>query len=248
MSADTPPHRATTGERPLVSVMIGVYNAAPYLAEAIESVFAQSYRPLELIVVDDGSDDGSAEVAKGYGDRLTYVYQENAGNGAARNQAVELASGALFAFLDADDRFVAKKLDQQWEQLAADGTLDVVFGHVQEFVSPELTDEQRRGVRAPAPEPSPWTAPNLMLIRRESFMKVGPFSDSLRVGVTVDWYARATEAGLRMLMLPDVVLERRLHLTNNGLRERDSRAQYMHVLKAALDRRRAVQAESSQEP
>ena len=60
-----------------------------------------------------------------------------------------------------------------------------------------------------------------------------------RVGVTVDWYARATEQGLRSAMLPVVVLERRLHLANNGLRERESRAQYLHVLKAALDRRRA---------
>ena len=232
--------------RPLISTMIGVYNAEKYLAEAIDSVFAQSYRPLELIVVDDGSDDGTAEVAKSYGDALTYVYQENAGNGSARNTAVDLASGEVFAFLDADDRFVTDKLERQWNCLAADATLDVVFGHVQEFVSPELTDEERAGVRPPTPGPSPWTAPNLMLIRKESFARVGPFSDSLRVGVTVDWYARATEAGLRMLMLPDVVLERRLHLTNNGLRERDSRAQYMHVLKAALDRRRSAAEESSQ--
>src|SRR5436309_1848930 len=92
--------------RPLISVMIGVYNAAPYLAEAIDSVLAQTYRPLEVIVVDDGSDDGSADVAESYGDSLIYAYQPNAGNGAARNHAVRLASGELFAFLDADDRFV----------------------------------------------------------------------------------------------------------------------------------------------
>jgi GT2 family glycosyltransferase len=79
-----------------------------------------------------------------------------------------------------------------------------------------------------------------MLIRRESFDRVGPFSESLRVGVTVDWCARAVDAGLKSLMLPDVVLERRLHLTNNGIRERASKSQYAHVLKAALDRRRAV--------
>jgi glycosyltransferase involved in cell wall biosynthesis len=225
-------------ERPLVSVMIGVYNAAPYLAEAIDSVFAQTYRPLELIVVDDGSDDGSGDVARGYGDRLIYAYQENAGNGAARNHAVRLASGELFAFLDADDRFVPDKLDRQWAVLRADPGLDMVFGHVSEFVSPELTEEERASIRAPAPAPAPWTAPNLMLIRRDSFLRVGPFSETVKVGVTVDWYARATENGLRSVMLPEVLLERRLHLANNGLRERESRAQYLHVLKAALDRRR----------
>jgi glycosyltransferase involved in cell wall biosynthesis len=225
--------------RPLISVMIGVYNAERYLAEAIESVLAQKYQPLEMIVVDDGSDDASGEVARRYGNALTYARQENAGNGSARNHAVRLASGELYAFLDADDRFLPGKLERQFAALDADPTLDMVFGHVQEFVSPELTDSQRATVRPPAPQPLPWPAPNLMLIRRESFARVGPFSEDVKVGVTVDWYARATEAGLRNAMLPEVVLERRLHLTNNGLRERDSRQQYLHVLKAALDRRRA---------
>jgi glycosyltransferase involved in cell wall biosynthesis len=224
----------------LIIVMIGVYNGAPYLADAIESVFAQTYRPFELIVVDDGSTDGSGDVAKRYGDALIYAYQENAGNGAARNHAVRLASGELFAFLDADDRFVPDKLERQWAALEADPMLEIVFGHVREFLSPELTEEQRASVRPPAPQPSPWTAPNLMLIRRDSFQRVGPFSETVRVGVTVDWYARAMEERLRSTMLPEVLLERRLHTQNNGLRERDSRSQYLHVLKASLDRRRAA--------
>ena len=223
---------------PLISVMIGAYDAEPYLAEAVESVFAQTYAPTELIVVDDGSTDGTARVAQGFGSRLTYVHQENAGNGAARNRALQEASGELFAFLDADDRFTPTKLERQWAALAADPSADMVFGHVLEFVSPELTPEERAGVRRPAPAPAPWTAPNLMLIRRESFLRVGPFDETLRVGVTVDWYARAIEAGLRGVMLPEVVLERRLHLSNNGLRERASRHQYLHVLKQSLDRRR----------
>jgi glycosyltransferase involved in cell wall biosynthesis len=225
--------------QPLISVMIGVYNGAPYLAEAIGSVQAQTYRPYELIVVDDGSDDGSAEVARGF-DEVQYIYQPRGGNGAARNRAVEAASGDFFAFLDADDRFTREKLEHQMAALQAEPELDMVFGHVQEFVSPELREEERRGIRPPAPEPLPWTAPNLMLIRRASFGRVGGFSSSLRVGVTVDWFARASEAGLRSLVLPEVVLERRLHTQNNGLRERDARSQYLHVLKAAMDRRRAM--------
>jgi glycosyltransferase involved in cell wall biosynthesis len=230
-------------QKPLVSVLIGAYNAAPYIGEAIESVLGQDYRPLELIVVDDGSTDGTGDVARRYGDAIDYTVQENAGNGAARNRAVERAAGALFAFLDADDRFLPGKLELQWAALADDADLDVVFGHVREFVSPELTDDERATIRPPAP-PAPWTAPNLMLIRREAFVRVGPFSEALKVGVTVDWYARALEAGLRTTMLPSIVLERRLHLGNNGLRERDSRSQYLHVLKASLDRRRARVEES----
>lgn len=226
--------------RPLVSVLIGVYNGAPYLGAALDSVFAQTYRPLEVIVVDDGSDDGSAEVARSYGDRLVYAYQPNAGNGSARNHATRLASGELFAFMDADDLSAPDRVELQWRALAADPAADVVYGHVHEFVSPELTDEQKATVRPAAPAPAPWMSVNLMLVRREAFARVGPFSEALRVGVTVDWCARAQDAGLKEVMLPQVVLERRLHLTNNGIRERDAKSQYVSVIKAALDRRRAL--------
>lgn len=224
---------------PPISVMIGVYNGAAYLAEAIESVLGQTYRPLELIVVDDGSDDGSGDVA-GRFPEVHCVRQERGGNGAARNTAVRRATSDFFAFLDADDRFAPGKLERQMAALRADPELDMVFGHVREFVSPELGDEVRRSIRAPAPEPLPWTAPNLMLIRRASFERVGPFSETLRVGVTVDWFARASEQGLRSLVLPEVVLERRLHTENNGLRERDSRSQYLQVIRDAMQRRRAT--------
>jgi glycosyltransferase involved in cell wall biosynthesis len=224
----------------LISVLIGAYNAERYLGEAIESVFAQTHRPLELIVVDDGSDDGTADVAAGYGDRLHLVRQARGGNGAARNRAVAEARGGLLAFLDADDRFTPRKLELQLGVLTTDPAADAVFGNVREFVSPDVE-------AAPAAEspPRPWPSPNLMLIRRPAFERVGPFSEQLRVGVTVDWYARAVDAGLELRMIPDVVLERRLHDANNGLREAASRGQYLDVIKAALDRRRA-RAESEQ--
>jgi glycosyltransferase involved in cell wall biosynthesis len=223
---------------PLVSVMIGAYNAAPYLGEAIESALRQDHKPIELIVVDDGSTDGTADIARSFA-QVKVIQQENAGNGAARNRAIENASGELYAFLDADDRFTPGKLTLQKAALDADTGLDMVFGHVREFFSPELSDETRASLRAPAPEPMPWTAPNLMLIRRESFHRVGPFTTAVRVGVTVDWFARAQEAGLRHLILPEVVLERRLHTQNNGLRESASRSQYLEVIRQAMERRRA---------
>lgn len=231
---------------PLVSVMIGVYNAEPYLAEAIDSVFAQAYRPLELIVVDDGSDDGSGDVARGYGNALTYIRQERQGNGAARNSAVGAARGDFFAFLDADDRFTPDKLELQMAALEADPELDVVFGHVAEFISPELDDDVKARLRRPTPK-APWAAPNLMLIRRASFLRAGLFSTELRVGVTVDWYARAMEQGLQKVVLPDIVLERRIHSANNGIRERDSRSQYVQVLKASMDRRRRMREAERQQ-
>jgi glycosyltransferase involved in cell wall biosynthesis len=228
--------------KPLISVMIGVYNGAPYLAEAIESVLAQDYRPLELIVVDDGSEDGSGDIARRYPE-VRCVSQERRGAGAARNAAVALASDDFFAFLDADDRFTPGKLTRQMDALAADPALEAVFGHVREFVSPELQEEQQRLIRPPAPGPQPWTAPNLMLIRRAAFERVGPFSETLRIADTVDWFARAQDARLRSVVLPEVVLERRLHTQNSGLRERASRPEYLQVIRAALERRRSAAPE-----
>jgi glycosyltransferase involved in cell wall biosynthesis len=223
---------------PLVSVIIGAYNAERYIAEAIDSVLAQTHRPLELIVVDDGSTDATADIAREYGDAVVLLQQERQGNGGARNTGVARAAGAYLGFLDADDRFTESKVERQLALLAAEPELDMVFGHVVEFVSPELDEDARTLIRPAAPE-APWTAPNLMLIRRASFDRVGPFSTTLRVGVTVDWYARAVDAGLRYAILPEVVLERRLHTDNNGRREAAARSQYVRVLKESLERRRA---------
>jgi glycosyltransferase involved in cell wall biosynthesis len=220
-----------------VSVMIGVYNGARYLGEAIESVLTQTYPEVELIVVDDGSDDGSGAIARSYEPRLRCVRQERGGMAAARNRAVQEATGSYFAFLDADDRFPPDKLERQLAVFDADPELDVVYGHVTEFLSPELDGAALELLREPKQD-VPWPTPNLMLVKRDSFFRVGLFSTALRVGIGVDWYARATEHGLKSAIPPVVVLERRLHADNNGIRERQFKPQYLHVLKEALDRRR----------
>ena len=89
--------------KPLVSVIIPVYNAERYLAEAIESVLAQTYRPIEVIIVDDGSTDSSADIAKRYNSLVRYFFQPNSGLAAARNKGISQAKGSFFAFLDVTD-------------------------------------------------------------------------------------------------------------------------------------------------
>jgi glycosyltransferase involved in cell wall biosynthesis len=228
-----------------VSVMIGAYNAERYIGEAIDSVLAQTHPPTELIVVDDGSDDETGAVATAYGPPVRCIRQANGGMAASRNRAIGEATGDYFAFLDADDRFPADKLERQLATFDGDPSLDIVFGHVTEFLSPDLTVDERRLLRAPKHN-VPWPTPNLMLVRREAFFRVGEFSTDLKVGIGVDWYARACELGLKSVVPPVVVLERRLHAGNNGIRQRDAKPQYLHVVKAALDRRRL--AAGSDEP
>jgi GT2 family glycosyltransferase len=155
------------------------------------------------------------------------------------------ARGDFYAFLDADDLWVSNKLQIQVAAFERDPALDAVYGHVQQFYSPELDERSRRGIYC-APEPIPGFVAGAMLIRREAFWRVGPYHTSWLAGELMDWHMRAVEAGLNMLMLPDVVLERRLHSTNKGIRMRGNMIEHVRILKASLDRRRAMQQESSE--
>ena len=221
---------------PLVSVLITAYNAADYLAESIESALAQPGR-IELVLVDDGSTDDTFDVAARY-PTVRVMRQDRGGIGAARNVAVSMATGDFLTFLDADDRFPPGKLEVQLRAFDADPSLDVVYGHVREFVSPDVTAEQAARIR-PAVDYHVSHLSGVMLIRRSAFDKVGPWKVGLKVGTGVEWYTRSCEQNLRTAILPDVLLERRLHLSNNGLQQADHRLQYAAIVKAALDRRRA---------
>uniref|UniRef100_B8HPX7 Glycosyl transferase family 2 n=1 Tax=Cyanothece sp. (strain PCC 7425 / ATCC 29141) TaxID=395961 RepID=B8HPX7_CYAP4 len=226
-------------DSPLISVIIPVYNRDRYLAEAIESVLNQTYPAIDLIVVDDGSSDRSAEVAQRY--PLTYVYQSNQGISAARNAGVALAKGNFIAFLDSDDIWVIDKLSKQMDVFAADSELEAVFGYAQQFYSPDLDESIQRRIKCHS-QPIPAYLATAMLIKFEAFLRIGPFDPSLRTSNDINWYILATEKELRYFMLPDVVYYRRLHETNNGLVEHQHRNHFLHLLKAKLDRQRAQQS------
>jgi glycosyltransferase involved in cell wall biosynthesis len=224
---------------PLISTIIPVYNGERYLAEAIESVLAQTYRNIEIIVVDDGSTDGSAEVAKYYGSPVQYYIQTNSGAGAARNRGIGLAQGNFLAFLDADDLWMPDKLELQMASFAGDQPMDMVFGHVRQFLCPTLTEEARKQIRIPV-EIIPGHHAGAMLISKEAFSRVGLFGTEFQLVEFIDWHARAAEAGLKSLMLTDIVMNRRIHKTNQGVYKGEHRGEYARVLKAMLDRRRSV--------
>ena len=103
--------------KPTISVVIPCYNAAPFLRETLESVFVQTYPPLEIIVVDDGSTDESAVIAESFGSPVRVIRQENQGESVARNRGIEEAGGDWVAFLDADDLWLPNKLERQIQVL-----------------------------------------------------------------------------------------------------------------------------------
>lgn len=230
---------------PTVSVIIPVYNAGLYVAEAIKSVIAQSHKPLEIIVVDDGSTDSSAEVIKRF-HGIHYFYKRNSGISDTRNLGVKHARGDYFSFLDADDVWVGHKLELQLAAFEANPDLDIVFGHVKQFFSPELKKEQADGPSSPD-APQPGFIPSTMTVKRNAFFKVGLFESRWKMGEFASWYLRSLELGLRHHMLPNVVTWRRVHGANNGILHRESIKDYIHIIKASLDRRRAAGDEPDKE-
>jgi glycosyltransferase involved in cell wall biosynthesis len=212
-----------------VSVIIPVYNGEKYLAEAIGSVLRQDVPGLEVIVVDDGSRDGSVPAARTFRPRVSIVEQEHRGPGAARNSGARAATREFLAFLDCDDYWAPGKLARQLARFEADPAPDIVFTHVLNFYSPELTADQRSAIVCP-PEPMPGIIPSTLLIRRSSFESVGPFPEDVVIGELVPWLARARDLGMRIETLPEVLAYRRLHESNLGRREKDRRGDYLKMV------------------
>jgi glycosyltransferase involved in cell wall biosynthesis len=231
-------------QTPLVSTIIPVYNGERYLAEAIESVLGQSAADMEVIVVDDGSSDGSAAVARSFGEAVRYCHQPHGGIGAALNHGLALAQGAYIASLDADDLWEKRKLERQLAVAEADAGPVLIFGHVRQFISPDLDEDAARKLRCP-PDLMPGYIPGTVLARRETFDYVGAFATQWRAGEFLDWYLRAKDMGVRIVMLPDLVLYRRLHRTNHGIVDPEAKTDLTKVLRLALARRRAADGEGS---
>jgi glycosyltransferase involved in cell wall biosynthesis len=222
-----------------VSVIVPCYNAAPYVAEALSSALGQDRVPDEVIVIDDGSPDGSAAIAASFGPRVRCVRQEQRGISEARNNGLAHATGDVIAFLDADDLWPARSLSARLALLAGRPSLDCASGLTRQFISPELPDEIRRSLTCPE-DTSRARVAGAMLVRRRVFDRVGVFNPAFRIGETLDWVARADAAGVTNEIVDEVVLLRRVHGSNTTARLKNEKAEYLRVLKASLDRRRSA--------
>jgi glycosyltransferase involved in cell wall biosynthesis len=223
----------------VVTAAIPVRNGEAYLAEAIESVLGQS-RPCEqVVVVDNGSTDRSAEIARGYGAPVDVVFEAREGIGAARNAAMRVARGSHVAFLDADDLWDPAKTALQLAAFEADPELRLAFGHVRQFVSPDLAAEEAAALRVPA-DPQPGVYIGAMLAARAAIEAVGPWPEDVQVSDGLTFMLRARELGLKQAMLPQTVTLRRVHGDNHSIRNRGERTEFARLLKQSLDRRRGA--------
>ncbi len=221
---------------PDVSVLVPFYQAERYLEETLRSIEDQTVPADELVLLDDGSTDGGPAIAAAHVPPARLVTQPNAGIGAARNAALAQARGRFLAFCDADDLWEPTKLERQLALFAARPELGAVMCGVAEFVSPEL-DPATTPVRQTRQRDQA-VATSALLIRREVVDQVGPFDESLSVGDWFDWYARLRDVGHPIAWVDEVLVRRRLHQTNNSLRQSQSRSEYLQVLAAHLARNR----------
>lgn len=204
---------------PTVTVVMPVFNGTRYLAEALESVFAQVYRDYEVICVDDGSTDESAKCLEGYGGRVTVIRQANQGQGAARNVGIDHAAGRYIAFLDQDDRWYSSKLEREVRALEECPEAVLAYSnsdrmdHEGSLVRVGATLAERASALA-----SPLgrligeglVLPSSMLVRREVLESVGGFDPQLTGFEDFDLCARLRQHG-RFVLLEESGLSYRVH-------------------------------------
>ncbi len=223
---------------PTVSAVILSHEGEPYLAEAIESALAQTHPCSEVVIVDNGSADRSVALAESYGDPVVvHALGSNRGIGIARNVGLEVATGDYVAFLDHDDTWERGKNEAQLAAFAGSEPPDLVFGHVRQFVSPDLDPLVAARIKLPdAPQPGLFLG--AMLAPRRTWDRVGEWQQGWDVADGLAWLVRARDLGLREAMLPDLVTNRRIHGANQSFHNHDKRAEWAQLLKASLDRRR----------
>jgi len=223
----------------LISCVVPVFNGERYLKEALDSILAQTYRPLEIIVADDGSADGTAAVVAGYGENIRHLVQSNAGPAATRNLGLGAARGEFVAFLDQDDCWHPEKLARQMARFWARRELDLCVTHVRKLWIPELAREQAHYQDHPRGQVVAGYTSGTFLARRALFDSVGQFNAALWFGDATEWLLRAAEHGVVMELLQEVLTYHRVHHTNLSRRQAAaSRDEYVGIVKASLDHRR----------
>ena len=216
---------------PSVAAVIPVYNGAAFVADAIESVLAQTHPVAECIVVDDGSTDATPEVVRRFGDAVRLVRQPNAGVAAARNRGASASGARYVAFLDADDAWAPEKLERQLAAAASVGGPAMVVCDLETF------DESGVLGRV-AMRPGPDTLRDMVLfegvetvscsstalLERSLFDALGGFDPQLSQSADWDFTARACLAG-PVVSVPEPLVRYRVHGANMsrnvGLLERD---------------------------
>lgn len=226
----------------LISVIVPVYNGAQYLRQTIASFRAQDYPALEIILVDDASTDDSAAIAaslaQGLPNMRVVQHETNQGPAAARNTALKIARGEIIAFLDVDDEWPEGSFAVRLDCLLNNPAIDIALGKVQ--CLREVAPENDASATVQRELSMPFVCFNIgaAFYRRMVFEKIGVYDPQLRFGEDTDWFMRAREAGVGLLVLPQTTLYYRLHEGGMTSGKAITELNIAQVLKRSLDRRR----------
>jgi len=223
-------------DRYSVSVIIPVYNGEFFIEDAVESILSQNYQPLEIIVVDDGSTDRTAEIISKIPGNIRCLKQENYGPASARNKGILSAGGELIAFLDADDLWSSQKLELQIKALEKDRSLEMVLGQIQCLKWVICKDQKEKYL--PFDKPFFTFLFGAGLFRKAVFDSIGLLDESLRYSEDVDWYLKAKEKASSIKILDEIVLYYRFHDKNMVLKKKLRNSGLLLSLKKAIDRKR----------
>ena len=223
-----------------VSVVIPAFQAASFIEDALQSVAAQTLAVQRIVVVDDGSTDGTSEVvtawSRQHAVKVLLIKQANGGAGSARKVGLQNTDSDLMMFLDADDRLRPEGVELLRQALQETPSALVAYGAMRTFV------DDRQGASAANKAvlaTGPVMLPSTSIIRRSAFEQIGHFGDDNFSAV--DWFARIIELGpTASVSISDVVVERRIHAANTSTSTKSSLGEYARIVKASLDRRRAA--------
>jgi glycosyltransferase involved in cell wall biosynthesis len=222
----------------LVSVVMAAFEEEAFIAEALASVLAQTYRPVEVIVVDDGSGDRTAAIAAGLGVRV--LHRSHMGASSARNAGLAAAKGDFWTIFDADDVMPPERLSRQVAYLEEHPEAGMVLGLTEAFVSP---GEQRPPHFNPIWDEGPFPAcAGTMLARRGVLDVVGRYDETVQLAYDVEWLARAKDAGVVAGHVEHVCLRYRIHAANTSADAPAVHRAMLGLLRASVSRRRARSA------
>jgi glycosyltransferase involved in cell wall biosynthesis len=217
------------------AVAIPAYNAARTIAETLASVLDQTVPPSDVVVVDDGSNDNTADIVAQTGGCVRLIRQDNAGCGAATNAAVNATTAPLVAMIDADDIWVADKMERQLARLQQVGARTLLFTKSRQFKHGEA--DRSTGIERDN------IGRSTLLMHRAAFDEIGPIIDPPGgCGDMVDWVGRARDLDYSVEVMPDVLMLRRIISGSMtfGMNEDMARG-YLSVARAAILRRRQAE-------
>lgn len=224
----------------LVSVIVPVYNGERYLDATLRSIYAQDYRPIEVLVVDDGSTDGTAAVARAFPE-VRYFHRRNGGPAAARNTGLEHAQGELIAFLDADDLWLPGKLTLQVRYLQEHPDIRFVLTRQRVFLEPGIRKPAWVREELLANDSVAWL-PSALVARKSLIIEIGGFDTRVQLNEDVEWFFRARERGVQVGVIPEILLHKRVHDRNAGYQARAGRVELLDVIRTSIQRRRTPEA------